>query len=114
MDSLSQALLGAATFAIVKDKYIGKKSLIIGAVVGTIPDLDIFLAPFFNEVAFITIHRSISHSLIFAICTSFSLAYFAHRIKNRNTGIKIGPLPFSWPFLHIVCWIGALLMEPKF
>ena len=39
MDSLSQALLGAATFAIVKDKYIGKKSLIIGAIAGSLPDL---------------------------------------------------------------------------
>lgn len=94
MDSLSQALLGAATFAIVKDKYIGKKSLIIGAVVGTIPDLDIFLAPFFNEVAFITIHRSISHSLIFAICTSFSLAYFAHRITKHKYRYKDWSLAF--------------------
>ena len=52
MDSLSQALLGAATFAIVKDKYIGKKSLIIGAVVGTIPDLDIFFGAFFQRSSF--------------------------------------------------------------
>ena len=58
MDSLSQALLGATTFALVKDKEIGKKSLLIGAIAGTIPDLDVFLSPFFNEVAFLSVHRS--------------------------------------------------------
>ena len=84
MDSLTQALLGASSFAVVKDKYIGTKSLVIGAVAGTIPDLDILLAPFFNEVAFISVHRSVSHSLIFAIFASISLAFVAHKLTKYN------------------------------
>ncbi|BDS11227.1 metal-dependent hydrolase [Aureispira anguillae] len=94
MDSLSQALLGASTFALVKDKYIGKKSLIIGAIAGTIPDLDVFLAPFFNEVAFITVHRSVSHSLIFAVITSFFLAFGAHKITRYKYNYKDWALAF--------------------
>jgi inner membrane protein len=94
MDSLTQALLGAATFALVKDKYIGKKSLIIGAIAGTIPDLDVFLAPFFNEVAFLTVHRSISHSLIFAILASLFLAFIAHKISKYQYDYKNWLLAF--------------------
>ena len=84
MDSLTQGLLGAVTFAVVKDKEIGKKSLLIGAVAGTIPDLDIFLAPFFNEIEFLTVHRSVSHSIIFAIFLSFLLGALFHRIYKKK------------------------------
>lgn len=94
MDSLSQALLGAATFAIVKDKYIGKKSLIIGAIAGTLPDLDVFLSPFFNEVAFISVHRSVSHSLIFAVFASFLFAFIAHKITKCKYRYKDWSLAF--------------------
>lgn len=94
MDSLSQALLGASTFAVVKDKYIGKKSLVIGSLAGTLPDLDVFLAPFFNEVAFITVHRSISHSLSFAILASFGLAFLAHKWTKQRYRYKDWALAF--------------------
>lgn len=84
MDSLTQGLLGAATFAVVKDKEIGKKSLLIGAVAGTIPDLDVLLAPFFNDVEFLTVHRSVSHSIIFAILLSLILGAIFHRIYKKK------------------------------
>lgn len=94
MDSLSQALLGAATFALVQDKNIGKKALVVGAIAGTIPDLDVLLAPFFNEVAFITVHRSISHSIIFAILLSFGLGWLAH----RRTAFQYSYKDWVWAF----------------
>ena len=98
MDSLSQALLGAATFALVKDKYIGKSSLVIGAVAGTIPDLDVLLAPFFNEVAFITVHRSFSHSIIFAFFGSLLFGYLAHRMTRFRYRFKDWSLAFFLAF----------------
>jgi len=79
MDSLTQALLGASTFALVKNKDIGKKSLLIGAVAVTLPDLDVLLSPFFNEVAFISVHRSVSHSLFLAIVLSFLFGYIFYK-----------------------------------
>lgn len=84
MDSLTQGLLGAATFAVVKDKEIGKRSLLIGAIAGTIPDLDVLLAPFFNEIEFLTVHRSISHSLVLAIVLSFVLGESFFRLYKRK------------------------------
>lgn len=70
MDSLSQIVLGAITFALVKDKEIGKKSLVFGAVLGTIPDLDVLLNPFFDSIQQLAIHRAFSHSIFFSILLS--------------------------------------------
>lgn len=78
MDSLTQALLGAATFSVVKNRTIGKASIVIGAIAGTLPDLDVLLSPFFNEVAFLTIHRSFSHSILFTVLLSALLAVIFH------------------------------------
>lgn len=84
MDSLTQGLLGAATFAVVKDKEIGKKSLIIGAVAGTIPDLDVFLSPLFNDVEFLTVHRGVSHSIVLAVILSLILGAIFHNIYKKK------------------------------
>ncbi len=84
MDSLTQGLLGATTFAIIKDKEIGKKSLLIGAIAGTIPDLDVFLAPWFNDIEFLTVHRSVSHSVGFALILSLLLAAIFYRWYERK------------------------------
>jgi inner membrane protein len=92
MDSLTQGLLGAATFAILKDKDIGKKSLLIGAIAGTIPDLDVFLAPFFNDIEFLTIHRSVSHSIGLAVVLSLLLGEIFYKTYKRKQSRK------SWNF----------------
>ncbi|MEE9438918.1 MAG: metal-dependent hydrolase [Saprospiraceae bacterium] len=84
MDSLTQGLLGAVTFALIKDKKIGKKSVIIGAIAGTIPDMDVFLAPLFNDVELLSVHRSVSHSIIFAVLSSILLGTIFHKIYEKK------------------------------
>lgn len=83
MDSLTQGLLGAATFALVKDKDLGSKSLLLGAAAGTLPDLDIFLSPFYDKVMFYTVHRGFSHSIFFAVLVSVGLGEFFYRRYGR-------------------------------
>ena len=70
MDVVTQVLLGAVSFSTVTHKELGNKSLLIGSVCGLIPDLDVLAKPFFTEIEFISVHRSISHSLIFALVLS--------------------------------------------
>lgn len=84
MDSLTQGLLGATTFAIIKDKEIGKQSLLIGAIAGTIPDLDVFFSPFFSDIEFLTVHRSVSHSIVFAVLLSIGLGTLFHRWYKKK------------------------------
>lgn len=117
MDSLTQGLLGAATFAIVKDKDIGKKSLLIGAIAGTLPDLDVFLAPFFNDIEFLTIHRSVSHSIVLAIVLSLILGEILFRHYNRKQSRRSWNLAFFLAiFTHsMLDWFttyGTKLISP--
>jgi uncharacterized membrane protein len=46
MDSITQATLGAAVGQAVLGKKIGNKAAILGAIGGTIPDLDVVQVPF--------------------------------------------------------------------
>lgn len=117
MESLSQALLGATTFALIQDKNIGKKALVVGAIAGTIPDLDVLLAPFFNEVAFITVHRSISHSIIFAILASFGFGWIAHKItkyqyKYRDWTLAFFLAIFTHSLLDWCTTYGTKMLSP--
>lgn len=81
MDSLTQAALGAAVGEAVLGKKIGNKAPILGAIIATIPDLDVFLMPLFNEFQKISVHRGYSHSIVFCLLGAFLFAYILSRIK---------------------------------
>ena len=81
MDSLTQATLGAALGEALLGKKIGNKAAVIGALIGTIPDLDIMFVPFFDEFQKISLHRGYSHSFLFCILGAFLLAYVFGKIK---------------------------------
>ncbi len=49
MDSLTQAALGAAVGEAILGKKLGRKAAIAGAIVATIPDLDVLILPLFSD-----------------------------------------------------------------
>lgn len=115
MDSLSQIVLGATTFALVKDKEIGKKALLYGAILGTIPDLDVLLNPFFTDIQQYAIHRAFSHSVFFLLPLSLVFGFWFH--KKYKTSY------FSWfwasflalfthPLLDICTTYGTRILYP--
>ncbi|MCR9070236.1 MAG: metal-dependent hydrolase [Alphaproteobacteria bacterium] len=64
MDSVTQLVLGAAVGAAVLGPAVGpRKAALIGAVMGTVPDLDVFV-PMGDPVSDFVLHRGPSHSLI--------------------------------------------------
>lgn len=63
MDSLTQACLGGALGGAVLGRRLGRRSVLLGAVAATLPDLDSFI-DFGSAVADYTFHRSFSHSLL--------------------------------------------------
>lgn len=63
MDSVSQIALGAAACHVIAGKQLGRKALILGAALGTLPDLDV-LINYGDVVSNYTKHRGFSHSLI--------------------------------------------------
>jgi len=62
MDSVTQAVLGAAVGEATLGSRVGNKAPLWGAILGTLPDLDV-LYPFADPVSAFTWHRGPSHSL---------------------------------------------------
>jgi inner membrane protein len=69
MDSLTQIVLGGAVGYAVLGNKVGSKAAIYGAVLGTLPDLDVFL-PYSGEVEAFTYHRGFSHSILVQLLIS--------------------------------------------
>ena len=81
MDSITQAVLGAAIGEAVAGKRIGNKAAIAGAIIASIPDLDVVIMPLFDPLQRISVHRGFSHSIVFCILGAFLFAYILNRIK---------------------------------
>ena len=62
MDSLSQAVLGASVAGVCAPSGHRGKAMLLGAALGTLPDLDVFI-DFGGAVENFTYHRGFSHSL---------------------------------------------------
>ncbi|MEK0364021.1 metal-dependent hydrolase [Pseudomonas sp. CBC3] len=90
MDSITQALLGATVQASVLGRWQGRKALLYGAILGTLPDLDVVI-DYGDAVADMTYHRGFSHSLFVLSLLAVALAWLARRIRpNPNyTGMRL-------------------------
>ncbi|MFT4568985.1 MAG: inner membrane protein [Saprospiraceae bacterium] len=93
MDSITQAVLGAAIGEAVAGKKIGYKAAVVGAIVATIPDLDVLFIPFLGELQKMSFHRGYSHSIAFCILASFLIAIAMGKIK------WVGDLSFRKAYL---------------
>jgi len=64
MHSLTQAVLGAGVGAALLGRRLGpRRAAVLGAVLGTLPDLDVFF-PFDDPVDSFVLHRGATHSLL--------------------------------------------------
>ena len=78
MDSVTQAALGAAIGGAVMGRRLGRKSLLMGAALGTLPDLDVVI-DYGDAVANVTYHRGFSHSVFLLTALATLLAGLARR-----------------------------------
>lgn len=62
MDSLTQAVLGASICGSIIGRYHGRKAAVAGAVLATLPDLDVVMR-YQDPILAMTSHRGFSHSL---------------------------------------------------
>ncbi|WP_108652618.1 metal-dependent hydrolase [Dongshaea marina] len=85
MDSITQAALGASVGGLVLGKRYGCRALLWGAVLGTLPDLDVLIR-YANAVANYTNHRGFSHSLFILSLLSLLLAPLIDRWKKPECG----------------------------
>jgi inner membrane protein len=81
VDSLTQAALGAAVGTAVLGRRAGPKAALWGAVVGTLPDLDV-LVPYGDPVRDFTFHRGASHALFYLTLVSPLIAWLIAKIHR--------------------------------
>ena len=106
MDSITQGALGAAIGEAILGKEIGNKGAILGAVVATIPDLDVVLYLFYDKFEMLSIHRGFSHSIAFSILGALLISFILSKIKwFQNIRFQM-LLLFTW-----LCFFTHILLD---
>lgn len=78
MDAITQAVLGASIAGAVMGRSQGRRALLYGALLGTLPDLDV-LATYPDPVSTMTFHRGYSHSVFVLTGLSVAITALARR-----------------------------------
>ncbi|MCL1146857.1 metal-dependent hydrolase [Shewanella marinintestina] len=99
MDSITQAALGATVAGVIAGKRCNAKVLLAGALLGTLPDLDVFI-DYGDDISNTVKHRGFSHSLLILLPFSLLLAGLFKRFK---------PLA-GWSFSRLWFLIAASLI----
>ena len=99
MDSLTQIVLGAAVGEATLGKKIGRKASLYGAVLGTLPDLDVLWVK--NAVDSFTEHRSFSHSLLVLFLVSPIFAWLLKRLNPIEKNELRRPISFAYYFMSV-------------
>lgn len=117
MDSITQAVLGASIQGSLLGRWQGRKALLYGAMLGTLPDMDV-LIDYGDAVAEMTYHRGFSHSLIVLTALALLLTWLTRRFRH-NPGYSTQRLFFTlWlillthPLLDAFTSYGTQLFWP--
>lgn len=103
MDSLTQITLGIAVAELCAGKELKNKTFLYGAILGTIPDFDIFIGLILDPVSAVMIHRGMSHSLLLFLLLSPFLGAVISKIENKKISfIKSASMVFWCLFTHVL------------
>ncbi|WP_333796687.1 metal-dependent hydrolase [Rheinheimera sp.] len=117
MDSLSQIALGAAvSIAVFRRKQPLWQSAALGAVLGTLPDLDV-LIQHGDPISDMTLHRTQSHALFYLTLLSPLLVWFWLKISDSSSSFRRALLGvwlvlITHPLLDMLTIYGTQLLLP--
>lgn len=136
MDPISQAALGASlSQSFAKDKSKQRSALVIGALAGMAPDLDVFIFSTDDPLLFLEFHRQFTHSLVFIpfgalFCTlifyplaksklSFVQIYIFSFLGYATHGLLDACTSYGtqlfWPFSSArIAWNTVSIIDPLF
>lgn len=90
MDSITQAVLGASMGELVLGRKLGWRGAAWGALLGTLPDLDVIFRPFLNDVEGMYWHRGLSHSLLFVVLATVLIGWLLGRREGwQRHGVTV-------------------------
>jgi inner membrane protein len=105
MDSLTQAVLGASvTVAVMGRRTSFAKAALVGAVAGTVPDLDV-LIDHGDDLLNMVRHRAESHALFFLTLAAPLFGWLTHQLVDRKAPAGAPNLTARWS----LAWLLALL-----
>lgn len=136
MDPISHAVLGASlSQSFTKDKAKLKSALVIGALAGLAPDLDILIRSAADPLLFLEYHRQFTHSLSFVPAGALLCALALYPFYKTKLGFKqiylFSFLGFAthglldactsygtqifWPFTNMrIAWNTVSIIDPMF
>ncbi|MFI8607686.1 metal-dependent hydrolase [Pseudomonas sp. NPDC077649] len=117
MDSITQAVLGASIQGALLGRWQGRKALLYGAMLGTLPDLDVVI-DYGDAVANMTYHRGFSHSLFVLSGLALLLTWLVRRFRphpgysGRRLLLTVWLILFTHPVLDAFTSYGTQLFWP--
>lgn len=118
MDSITQATLGAGLGGALMGHRYGRKALLAGAALATLPDLDVIIRHA-DPLSQMINHRGFSHSLLVLTAFSCILGWLAKRMRIHEDGQDYGRLLltiwlilFTHPILDAFTSYGTQLWWP--
>ena len=109
MDSLTQIVLGASVAEATLGKKIGNKAILLGAIAGTIPDLDIVARFFVDDLSASVMHRGFSHSLLFPFLSAPLLAWCSKKIYSSYSNVSF----YDWFKMFFLAIITHPLLDAQ-
>lgn len=89
MDSLTQIVLGAAIGELILGRKLGNKAILLGAIAGTIPDLDVVFTWINDDpICQLRTHRGYSHSMIFHLLLALPFAWLSMQWCKQDVSFK--------------------------
>lgn len=91
MDSITQAVLGATLQGAILGRSQGRRALLYGAALGTLPDLDVVIS-YADPMSVMTHHRGFSHSVLVLTAVAIFLAWLIRRWRPspHYSGLRLG------------------------
>ena len=103
MDSFTQIALGIAVAEVCAGKQLKNKTFLYGAILGTLPDLDVLVGMFLNPVDAVLIHRGISHSLFLFLLVSPLFGWLISKLeKDKISIMRATNMAFWGLFTHVL------------
>ncbi len=87
MDSFTQAALGAVVGERLLGRQLGRSALGWGALVGTLPDLDVLANPWLDTIGELYWHRGFSHSVFGVLLGTPLIGWLLFRLWNRRSAL---------------------------
>lgn len=110
MDTLTQGLLGATCGQAFYGHRLGwRRATFWGAVLGSVPDLDVLVIPLTGPLGEFRYHRALTHSLWFGLLAGVVLGWMLWRATTRRARAPVG----SGPRLEtgtLADWIGLAVL----